>query len=551
MSTLTDSNNNYSASHASTLKNREVNLSHASSLKSKRSTIKNQDSTQNKPFLDLDQYTVAIRRFQEGNTNLSDLGQSIKERAIIEQNYANSLKSWADKASKSIVKGSEYNTTRQAWLDGLEEARSLSAIHQSVSENLIANPHKKILEWQKKHYTSKMLGGYKEVEVYEKNFRKAQKQWSKLFKAQITAKKAYHNNCMKTKTSKNLLQNLELQLSQLQEEVSPKVEGCQAKIKKQKDLIVVNEKAVDSSRASYKKSIDECSSKKSSYENDMRIVYEQIQAEEEGRLRFVKEIFFETHQKLDLSVNGIFQEIYKKHMCDLEKINPAADVKWWHNARGMGIAMNWPIYEEYDTDSLMKSVAYNQSQRASKDMPGSSSIEAKAYRLASNESSEVTNQYRNEFESEERSNPFGETDQNRPSAEVPNTIEDHIIEKINTIDNVRAYNGWDQNGPQQHTASISDQSSHQTTEPASVTASIAVKQGSVTVAEMSPVKEREVLVLYDYEAVEEDELNLVAGTKILRLELADEQGWCRGKLVESGGVGLFPAEYVRDLEPGE
>ena len=233
MATLTDSNNNYSASQESTLKNREAN---ASLNNKKRSTVKNSgnsnSSTQNRPFLELDQYNVAIRRFQEGYTNLSDLAQSIKERATIEQNYANSLKNWADKASKMVVKGSEYNSTRQAWLDGLEEARSLSTVHQTVSENLVSYPYKKILEWQKKHYSSKMLGGYKEVEDYEKRFRKAQKQWSKLYKAQQAAKKTYHNNCMKTKTSKNQLQNLELQLRQLQEEVSPKVEGCENKIQK-------------------------------------------------------------------------------------------------------------------------------------------------------------------------------------------------------------------------------------------------------------------------------------------------------------------------------
>ena len=207
--------------------------------------------TTNKPFLEIDQYNIAIQRLTQGHTNLSDLAQILKDRAILEQNYANALKNWTEKSSKIVIKGGEYNTTRTSWLDGLDEARSLSKIHQTISENIMEKPHKEILEWQKKHYTAKILGGFKEVDRYEKDFRKRQKPWAKLYKNQVNCKKTYHNNCMKRKTGMNQLQNLELMLKQAKEAVSPKVEGKQAAVDKQKTNLAQIEKDVADSREKY------------------------------------------------------------------------------------------------------------------------------------------------------------------------------------------------------------------------------------------------------------------------------------------------------------
>jgi len=52
----------------------------------------------------------------------------------------------------------------------------------------------------------------------------------------------------------------------------------------------------------------------------------------------------------------------------------------------------------------------------------------------------------------------------------------------------------------------------------------------------------QVVALYDYEAREDDELELKKGDTFEKLDEPDEQGWCKGRL--RGRVGLYPAKYA-------
>lgn len=54
-----------------------------------------------------------------------------------------------------------------------------------------------------------------------------------------------------------------------------------------------------------------------------------------------------------------------------------------------------------------------------------------------------------------------------------------------------------------------------------------------------------VRALYDFQGVEEDELNFKEGDVLTQLSSQDDQGWCQGRY--QGRVGHFPGSYVEPL----
>ncbi|CCV00546.1 unnamed protein product [Malassezia sympodialis ATCC 42132] len=55
------------------------------------------------------------------------------------------------------------------------------------------------------------------------------------------------------------------------------------------------------------------------------------------------------------------------------------------------------------------------------------------------------------------------------------------------------------------------------------------------------------MVLYDYDAEEDNELSLREGQKLIHVDQVDEGWW--SATGPDGSVGLFPANYVELLEP--
>lgn len=54
-----------------------------------------------------------------------------------------------------------------------------------------------------------------------------------------------------------------------------------------------------------------------------------------------------------------------------------------------------------------------------------------------------------------------------------------------------------------------------------------------------------VRALYDFQGVEDDELNFREGDVLTQLSSQDDQGWCQGRF--QGRVGHFPGSYVEPL----
>lgn len=54
-----------------------------------------------------------------------------------------------------------------------------------------------------------------------------------------------------------------------------------------------------------------------------------------------------------------------------------------------------------------------------------------------------------------------------------------------------------------------------------------------------------VKALYDFQGIEDDELNFKEGDVLTQLSSQDDQGWCQGRF--KGKVGHFPGSYVEPL----
>ena len=91
-------------------------------------------------------------------------------------------------------------------------------------------------------------------------------------------------------------------------------------------------------------------------------------------------MLFDVHQRIDLASIDQFKRIYEDHQFSILKLDVEADIQWWHNTKGMGVMMQWPQFEEYNTESLEKTLSYKQSVRGKNQVPGASNITTMTYK---------------------------------------------------------------------------------------------------------------------------------------------------------------------------
>lgn len=478
------------------------------SVKKSNSLHLNQQPAE-KSFLEIGQWKRATERIVQGNESLNNLAQMIQERATLEKKYSSDLQKWNLKFSKIINKSSEYNSTRHAWMESLDEAVKLAELHTTIADSLEEQSLKKVQLFQKENYKKKMMGGFKQVQRYEKEFTKAQKVWEDLYKKQHRAGNEYYQAINSRKSSEKELKNQTMNLDQAEktggsganiDKLKQKIEGLKQKLEKA-------EKTVNDNRETYQKAVDTCTAEKDRYIDDMNTVYKKTQLDEEKRLKFVRDVLFDVHQRIDLSTIEKFKRIYEDHEFAILKLDVESDIQWWHNTRGMGVMMQWPQFEEYNAESLEKTLSYKQTIRGKNQVPGGSNITTMTYKQR--------NSFSQEFEKEE---------------------EEDLAEEEETVvnDNKRGTGDYSENEE-----NIENNNNIPPSPMKGILPILPAESG---------IEEEGVLVeaQYNYEAAEDDEISLEPGLRFLQIQAEDDQGWCKGRL-EDGSEGLYPANYVKAI----
>jgi hypothetical protein len=280
--------------------------------------------------------------------------QMISERADLEKQYSKSLKAWSKKWNDYLLKGSEYGSMKNTWMSSLNEADRLAEIHLNVHNVLNEELNKEIKEWQKQNYPKSIVNQLKTAKEYEEEFKKAQKPWSKKYALVEKTKKDYHSACKSFQTAK-------VQCANSQND--PAISAEQKK--KFEDKVEKHKKECEINKSKYKQALEDLNQYNSHYIEDMNNVYKKCDSFEKDRLEFFIQKFLKLHGHLNITEKNI-DDIYSDFMRTIKQTNPDKDLIGWSKEFGSGMAMNWPVFEEYSEE--LKTIAKGNKAKASKDI---------------------------------------------------------------------------------------------------------------------------------------------------------------------------------------
>ncbi|XP_010885712.1 protein kinase C and casein kinase substrate in neurons protein 2 isoform X2 [Esox lucius] len=257
--------------------------------------------------------------------------------------------------------------------------------------------------------------------------------------------------------------------------------------KKLQDKVEKCQQEVEKTKERYEKSLEELDKMTPQYMENMEQVFEQWQKFEDKRIRFFREVLLEVKQHLDLSTNHKFQSVYQTMEDTISAADSEEDLKWFRSNHGPGMPMNWPQFEDWSMD-LNRTLSRRETKKKPSDGVTLTGMSQMGDQQGAKNSSSASSVEKSQDWSDEEVgvNPF--------SAEVANGDGNPFEEERS-----------------------------------------------------SPVVSVAVRALYDYEGQEQDELSFKAGEEFTKIGNEDDQGWCKGRL-KDGAVGLYPANYVEDIQ---
>jgi len=146
-------------------------------------------------------YKVDGQRVLDNIQQVDLLHKYFEERAIIEADYAKKLKSWNERMVKNIEKSTLYGTHQTGLIQITLQSEKLAQHHQKMHDKIHSDCANRLREWKKGAYHAKLMGGYKELDQLNADFKKAQKNWLKMEERVDQQKMRYHRVC--TELSQN------------------------------------------------------------------------------------------------------------------------------------------------------------------------------------------------------------------------------------------------------------------------------------------------------------------------------------------------------------
>lgn len=441
-------------------------------------------------------YKRTSKRTEDGHRLCSELIQLVQERSEVEKAYAKGLRAWSRKWAEQIDKGPEYGTTEAAWKGALLEADRTSEMHLRVRDRLLNEVVPQVKSWQKENFHRSMMQ-LRERRELDEAFKKAQKPWAKLLDRVNKARSDYHAACKGERSATNQERNASADSS-----LSPD------QVKKLQDRVAKCKEEVQRTRERYEAALQEINDYNAKYMEDMTVVFEKCQEFEQRRLQFFKEMLFAIHGCLNISVDPELPQIYEEYRHTIQNADASKDLKWWSNNHGVGMAMNWPQFEEYTPEvqhihrKEKKGIDAGGITLTSVSTRADGVVASAPKNQGTNKGSkETTGTNHSTAATTNNSTPTSTTNTNGRAGEANPFEEDH--------------EDWDEESND-----------------------ALVDNGEPGV----PVR-----ALYDYDGAEADELSFKQGDQFEKLEDEDEQGWCKGR--KDGRVGLYPANYVEVIAP--
>ncbi|KAI0988623.1 hypothetical protein GJ496_006210 [Pomphorhynchus laevis] len=290
-----------------------------------------------KGFYEPQQYSIVLRRCDEGYELTNALLRMYEERAEIEQRYTEDLRSWVHRWKSYLDKSNEYGTNKAAWYAVVNSSDKDAEMHTNMRYRLFNDVINKVEQFKKEKYSRSLTARVKKSKEFEREFEACQKPWLKLLAKIENSKRDYHASLRKLNHGHNVEKTVHTDVGSTEEQrkkITEKVDICR--------------KEMEFARDRYRQNLRDADDYKERYVNAMNCVFEKCQLFERSRLDFFRESF---ESYVDVIMQVKEADIKRSALIAKEGIqlhDSAKDLEWWSCTYGLGTAnlTKWPQFEE-------------------------------------------------------------------------------------------------------------------------------------------------------------------------------------------------------------